>query len=585
MNDKNNCKNRRQIITAFVLGELEPQAAEQLKGHIESCEICRSFYQTLTDEEQMIRSTFSDITRKSDAIQRSLIEQLTELEPSASQADFESLKTSKTIQNTFFKSKIIKLAAAAVIAIVVLGGITFWPSSSQNNGKWWLGPPAAWGQEIMAELEKVTALTYRQRSVRVRNYGPDTKGGLWERRYAAKDKYRREVLDETNNITHIQWTVPDGKGFVKYQIWPEHQCYTKEPEKCPPFYDNIMGWLRRWVRLLDKANRILGTQTLEGRECVGFEISPGMYEGFLVQEPTHIWFDTETKLPVRVERRGIEVHYDAGMKLTLIHDQFNYNAQVPADTFTVRIPEGYINAHPDESDAKQDQMVDANVPIELRNEIVGALKEFRTAVYQQHSEITVEGDLTVYPADKIYLSQDCWRRDSYHWEDKLHKSEWYTIEKENIEDTSADFDEHNFKLIHTTVNFIDKTYSVETYINNDGPRHPVEHILFLAGHVNRADVKLANTKIEGIECFGVEISAGKYGGTPATTRYRMWFDSKTNLPARIETIRTEDKSWKKNTTKKSVRVLDKFEWNAELPTETFIPKIPPDFTLEANSNG
>jgi len=28
-----------------------------------------------------------------------------------------------------------------------------------------------------------------------------------------------------------------------------------------------------------------------------------------------------------------------------------------------------------------------------------------------------------------------------------------------------------------------------------------------------------------------------------------------------------------------------FEWNAELPPETFIPEIPADFTLEANSDG
>jgi hypothetical protein len=32
------------------------------------------------------------------------------------------------------------------------------------------------------------------------------------------------------------------------------------------------------------------------------------------------------------------------------------------------------------------------------------------------------------------------------------------------------------------------------------------------------------------------------------------------------------------------RVLDQLEWNADLPVETFIPEIPTDFTLEANSD-
>ena len=30
-------------------------------------------------------------------------------------------------------------------------------------------------------------------------------------------------------------------------------------------------------------------------------------------------------------------------------------------------------------------------------------------------------------------------------------------------------------------------------------------------------------------------------------------------------------------------VLDQFEWDSELPAETFIPEIPTDFILEANS--
>jgi hypothetical protein len=32
-------------------------------------------------------------------------------------------------------------------------------------------------------------------------------------------------------------------------------------------------------------------------------------------------------------------------------------------------------------------------------------------------------------------------------------------------------------------------------------------------------------------------------------------------------------------------VKDQFEWNADLPVETFIPEIPADFTLEANNDG
>ena len=490
----------------------------------------------------------------------------------------DSVETRPNIWRIIMRSRMSRLAATAAVIVIVLGGIGFWPDG--NGDQWWLGSPAVWGKEIVASLEKVTALTYRQRALRVMDYGPDTIGGLWEKRYTAKDKYRSEIRDETNNIIQIQWTLSADDGFVKYQVWPEYRCYTQEPEKTPPSYDGVMGWLQRWVRLTSKANRILGTRTVEGRQCVGFEINPGTYEGFLVQVPVHVWLDVETKLPVSIERRGLPVDYDSTMKLTLIYDQFDYHAEVPDDMFTLQIPEGYVNSHRDDIiAARKGPMVYADVPTKLKNEIVAALKEVETAVYHQHSEITVEGDKNVYPPHIIFLSKDTWREDSYGWKDRRQIIEWYAIERKGQQETSLDFDEDNFKLTHTTVNFDDKTHRVVTYTKDDGPRHPMATILRLAGYVDRADRMLEDAKIGGIECFGVEISAGKYGGTPASTKHRMWFDTKTKLPVRMETVRTEDKSWPENVAKKSVRVLEWFKWNQTLGDDTFKPNIPEGFAL------
>ncbi|MCL5279213.1 MAG: RNA polymerase sigma factor [Planctomycetes bacterium] len=61
----------------------------------------------------------------------------------------------------------------------------------------------------------------------------------------------------------------------------------------------------------------------------------------------HIWFDTQTRLPVRIEQMGRPVTGDATRTFTIIMDQFVYDAQLPADTF-LPPPEGFINAHPDD---------------------------------------------------------------------------------------------------------------------------------------------------------------------------------------------------------------------------------------------
>ena len=76
--------------------------------------------------------------------------------------------------------------------------------------------------------------------------------------------------------------------------------------------------------------------------------------------------------------------------------------------FEPEIPEDFINAEPSEVHAAKEklqkvQMLYADVPAKLRNEIVSALKQVETTIYQTHPEITLNGDLTVYPAHKIYI--------------------------------------------------------------------------------------------------------------------------------------------------------------------------------------
>ena len=146
-----------KLLAASALGELSPEAQAEVKTHLAECHQCSSELKRL--------QTLLECTGR-----------ISELSPdarmceSARQAVFAAVESGKNqpspgpkaspepIWRTIMYSKTMKFAAAAVIAMVVLGGITFWPGGSSKSGKWWLGPPAAWGQEIMAELEKIEAL-------------------------------------------------------------------------------------------------------------------------------------------------------------------------------------------------------------------------------------------------------------------------------------------------------------------------------------------------------------------------------------------------------------------------------------------
>ena len=92
-----------------------------------------------------------------------------------------------------------------------------------------------------------------------------------------------------------------------------------------------------------------GEQVVDGRKCVGFEISASKYGSNPETWLDRVWFDEETRLPVRIEKSGRPVTGDASRTFTTIQDQFDYAPQLPPDTFVPQEPPaGFINAHPDE---------------------------------------------------------------------------------------------------------------------------------------------------------------------------------------------------------------------------------------------
>ena len=276
---------------------------------------------------------------------------------SAALAESEKIKSVQTESNiwrTIMKSRIPKLAAAAAIAIIVLGGITLWPDSGPDNGKWWLGPPAAWSQEIIAALDTIKGVTCREQTVLVMSDGSEHTSSTWDILYVSSDSYRRDIYDG-DFLREIQWYVPDGDGTLQHSIRYDLKSYfTHSGEGSFGNYEPIER-MRFYVRLLDEADKLLGQTVIEGCNCVGFEISAGKYGDNPENWVDCIWFDTETKLPVRMEKHGRPVTDQPDKTFTTIQDQFNYNPDLPADTFTPETPEGFIHAHPDEIKAAREK--------------------------------------------------------------------------------------------------------------------------------------------------------------------------------------------------------------------------------------
>ncbi|MHC4463634.1 MAG: anti-sigma factor family protein [Planctomycetota bacterium] len=122
---ENDCQNRREQITALLLGELDSKEADELQRHIEHCKTCQSLYQALADEEKAICSAFKAIADKGEALQNSLIEQLDKKELVISQADTSLVRIPKIDLGKMIEGSLTKIAAAAVFLIILSWAVTF----------------------------------------------------------------------------------------------------------------------------------------------------------------------------------------------------------------------------------------------------------------------------------------------------------------------------------------------------------------------------------------------------------------------------------------------------------------------------
>jgi hypothetical protein len=249
------------------------------------------------------------------------------------------------IWRIIMKSNITKLAAAAVL--IILGGLMFWPNDYMQTSKWWLGASSAWGREVLAKLEKINVISCHELTILVDSDGLEHTSSTWDILYVSHDSYRRDIYDG-NFLREIQWYIPEGNRTLHQSIRFDLGSYFVQRGEGSFGNYNPIERMRFYVSLLDKADRLLGEKVIENHNCVGFEISASKYGNNPEQWIDCIWFDVRTKLPIRIEQNGRPVTGQPDQTFTTILEQFNYNPELPANTFIPWIPEGFIYGHPDD---------------------------------------------------------------------------------------------------------------------------------------------------------------------------------------------------------------------------------------------
>jgi outer membrane lipoprotein-sorting protein len=323
MINKNDCKSRREQITALVLGELEPKSAEELRSHIESCETCKSLYQSLADEEESIRSAFKVIAERGEILQSSLIEQFEKNEPTAVKRDERAGKAVRIIWRTIMKNRITKFATAAAIIIAVLTAIHFSGGSIEG---------VAFAEAVRPVLDARTAffdvaLESGNRPVQKSHFLCMSPGLV-----------RQTMSDGTINIVNYQQSTalclnPKEKKAKLIRMIPSRGVGSSD------VLGQMQQRIRRAVNLSDKSVEHLGHKFIDGRDAIGFRVELSGEQNYLIgwqrRGTFTIWVDPNMKYPVQLE------WYDQMTGINSIATNIKLDVDLDKTLFSMEIPEGY----------------------------------------------------------------------------------------------------------------------------------------------------------------------------------------------------------------------------------------------------
>jgi hypothetical protein len=236
--------------------------------------------------------------------------------------------TVHTVQvwSTIMKSRIPKLTVAAMIIVAVFIGLNLFSRGG-----------VAWSR-VIENVEQVRAYVHRTRITISQDNQPDTNVEFTMYRSVEygmrRDSYedgqlisRLYIVRDTADCVEI---VPAKKKYVKTMLTEQQRTEMREKQDPRVFMKHLMSFKQK----------PLGFKNINGRKCEGVEVDDPKFGRMIFETGKgRIWADVETELPVLVELEGTSA--GGAIRIHIIHDQFDWAAQLTAEDFEPNIPDDY----------------------------------------------------------------------------------------------------------------------------------------------------------------------------------------------------------------------------------------------------
>ena len=294
-----NCAECKEILVAYLEGLLEDAQKEEVTEHLKDCHACQSESAELTAlHGRLVKNgkALSD-SRLEDKVLNQIIQEQNIRLKAASKAG-EGLKLRRIIM----KSKITRVAAAAVIIVAVLIVLNPWGSAV-----------------TFADVVK-PILTARTLILDIIVGDKDTSPVIHE---TIVDSRVRRVISTQEHIINI--FDPDGGKMLTLSTEGKIAIYTDIQGPLQEQTRDYVAFLRKIIADLqndpDFEAKELGEKEIDGQKVIGFST-----------DEFTIWADAKTALPVRIEVQS---------PLSVVFMNFQFNVPVDESLVSMDVPDGY----------------------------------------------------------------------------------------------------------------------------------------------------------------------------------------------------------------------------------------------------
>jgi len=263
-----------------------------------------------------------------------------ELSPEVTARDLERIRKRLTEQMSgqrikeqkvwriIMKSRITKLAAAAVIIIALLIGINQLDGSLDMTG-------VAWG-EVAKKVEQIESFIFQQRiSI---NGMPERTTELTT--YVSSEYGLRQDAYMNGQVIGISYIPLE--GTIITQVMPNEKKYrrvstTEDLVRKTHDQANPKGMIKEFMSF---EHTELGRKIVDGVEAEGIEVNDSNFLNAVFESAVgRLWVDVETDLPLRTEIEGVSDN--GSIEIKIVAYNFDWDADPKPSVFELDIPDDY----------------------------------------------------------------------------------------------------------------------------------------------------------------------------------------------------------------------------------------------------